>query len=41
MERYLYIIGFLSSSNNVRTNFGEQRPLKIWDREERPKFGVI
>jgi len=29
----------LSGADNVRRNFGEHRPLKIWDSEERPKFG--
>jgi len=31
----------LSGVDNVRTNFGVLRPLKIWDSEKCPKFDAI
>jgi len=31
----------LSAADNVHTNFGVLRPLKIWDSEKCPKFDAI
>jgi len=31
----------LSGADNVSTNLGGHRPLKIWGSEERQKLGVI